>query len=74
MPAKPIVNEYGAPYYHSNIDLKNHKGCCTGLTKLEYAAIHIHAARLNKDSLATVEGSVNEANWLFNQLEAEQDD
>jgi len=40
MPARPIVNENGAPYHCSNIGIEFNGGCCTGLTKREVFAMN----------------------------------
>ena len=44
-----------------------------GLTKLEYAAIHIHAGNLSRSHHATVDTAISEASALFDELEKQND-
>lgn len=43
----------------------------SGMTKLEYTAIQIHAARFGADTFQTSEDSVEEANYLWDELEGD---
>jgi hypothetical protein len=70
MPAKPIFNADGFPTHNSHVDENN----CNGLTKLEYAAIHIHAAQLERNQYATASSSITEAHDLFDELEKQRGD
>ena len=44
-----------------------------GLTKLEYAAIHIHAAKITNKNNIDPHWSLHEANRIFDELEKQDD-
>ena len=62
-PAKPIWTE--------NMIIGDDAG--SGLTKLEYAAIHIHAAKITNKNNIDPHWSLHEANRIFDELEKQND-
>lgn len=70
MPAKPIFSDAGNTTHKSNIDANEF---CTGLTKLEYAAIKILASLLSDDGFIPdedgVKWAIKYADRLFDELE-----
>jgi hypothetical protein len=68
MPANP--NKHGVRWIDENDQVQSANA--DGLTKLEYAAIHIHAARYGRTSTVLCKNSIAEAHELFDQLEKQE--
>ncbi len=74
MPAKPNVIDLETMRLMGNTSnlISDVGKFNSGLTKLEYAAIHIHVANLQRSPYAIADEAIDEANLLFDELDKQQ--